>query len=797
MVEYFFKIFIRNFRKQRAYALINVFGLSLGFAVVIVILFWIQFHLSFDQNIENNKNIYRIVQRIVDGGESELISPTPGALAGILSDKFPEIIHASRVHYGPDMVIQTDKDTFVEKRVLFVDSTFLQIFDFPYIYGQKPLNLNNGIILSESVAIKYFGSDNPIGKILSIAGGHNFTVIGVIENLPVNMHFNFNILLPISLAISKGAEVFPEKWYRFAEVETYIETQPKADITSLNSKIRYLKAEFSEYKNDELILQPICDIHLEPDIGYNYAPTISQSTLLTFAIIAFLLLTIACLNYIILTVGLSAQRIKSTGIRLIHGSSKFLIIAGILLESMFLTLLAWVISVVIVELLTPGINQFLDIDLSLLKEYSGPIFTTSILVTLFIGIINGLYPAILLSNTDPLAIFKKHTSRKVSKLKILKSLIIIQFSIGIILLIYSGTINNQLEYMISKDPGFDRENLISIGLYDESRDKLFNISEQLIDEIKSINGIENASLSCSSPSIISTSAGLAEWDGQEAGEEVYVQWNSIFFNYFETIGVPIIKGRDFTEFNENDITRENHARYILNETAIKSMGLTPSEAINRDFTLYDKTGPIIGIVKDFNFKSLHEPIKPMAFDILPFYFRTFLIRSKNGFSQDLVEEVRKVWKKHLPEDPFDYAYEFDSYQNIYQSENRLLSYNRIIALLIIAVSSLGFSGLAFLVLDQKTNEIGIRKVHGASVKNLIQHLLNLFFKWILAAIIISVPIGYLLSSYWLGNYAYKTTIGFKIFLIPILIIILISFSGIIYRVIQCSVKNPIDSIRYD
>jgi putative ABC transport system permease protein len=797
MLNYLFKIFLRNFQKQKAYTLINVFGLSLGLAVVIVILFWIQFHLSFNQSIENNKNIYRIVQRIVDGDESELISPTPGALAGILSNRFPEIIHASRVHYGPDLVIQTDKDTFVEKRVLFVDSTFLQIFDYPYIHGQKPLNLNNGIILSESVALKYFGSDNPVGKILSIAGGHNFTVKGVIENLPANMHFNFNILLPISLAISRGAEVFPEKWYRFAEVETYIETQPKADINSLNSKIRYLKAEYSEYKNDELILQPIRNIHLEPDIRYNYATTISHSTLLTFAIIAFLLLSIACLNYIILTVGLSAERIKSTGIRLIFGSSKFLIIVGILLESIFLTFLAWIFSIVLIELLSSGINQLLDIDLSLLKKYSGPIFSTSILVTMFIGILNGLYPAILLSNTDPLAIFKKYTSPKVSKLKILKSLVIIQFSIGIILLIYSGTINNQLKFMISKDPGFDRENLISIGLYDESRDKLFNISQPLIDEIKSIHGIENASLSCSSPSVISTSAGLAEWDGQKAGEEVYVQWNSIFFNYFETIGVPIIKGRDFTEFNENDITRENQARYILNETAIKSMGLTPDEAINRNFTLYGKSGPIIGIVKDFNFKSLHETIKPMAFDILPFYFRTFLIRSENRFSQDLLKEVKEVWKKHLPEDPFDYVYEFDSYQKVYQSENRLLSYNKIIAFLIIVISSLGFSGLAFLVLDQKTNEIGIRKVHGASVKNLIQHLLNLFFKWILAAIIIAVPTGYLLSSFWLRNYAYKTTIGFKTFLIPIIIIVLISFSGIIYRVIQCSVKNPVDSIKYE
>jgi putative ABC transport system permease protein len=665
------------------------------------------------------------------------------------------------------------------------------------VLGQKPIIPKSSIIISESVAFKYFGAENPIGKNLSTAWGHNFIVTGIMENLPTNTHFDFNIILPISFAITRGAEVFPDKWHRYAEVVTYIETQPHANITSLKSKIRYLKAEFSEYANDELIIQPIRNIHLEPGIRYNPAQTISKSTLMTFAIIAMLLLTIACLNYIILTVGLSAQRINSTGIRLIHGSSRFQIISEVLFESMFLTILSGTISLVLVELLTPGINQFLGIDISLTEQFSGSILSICIGSIFIIGVFNGLYPAILLSNTNPLAIFKKHTSKKVSKLKILKTLIIIQFSIGIILLLYSGVVNNQIKYMISKDPGFDRDNLISITLYDKSRDKLFNINNQLIHDIKSINGIDNASLSSSSPSLVNTSAGEAQWDGQIAGEEVYVQWNSIFFNYFETIGAPIVHGRDFTDFNENDITTDNRARYILNESAIKSMGLTNQEAINRNFTLYGKTGPIVGIVKDFHFKSLHEPINPMAFDILPFYFRAFLIRSNSGFSNDLVVEVKKVWKKHLPDDPFDYAYENISYQNIYQSEKRLLSYNRIVAILIIVVSSLGFSGLAFLVLDQKSKEIGIRKVYGASARNLIQQLLTLFFKWILAAILFSIPIGYLLSSYWLNNYAYKTVIGLEVFLIPILIIILISFSGIIYRVIRSSIQNPIDSIRYE
>ena len=797
MLNYLFKIFLRNFQKQKTFTIINVFGLSLGFAVVLVIGFWIHFHLNFDKEIENAENIYRIVQRINDGNESELISLTPGPLAESLSDNYPEIVHAAKVHYGPDLVIRTEKETFVEDRVLFVDSSFYQIFNFPYIYGQDPQDFKNSVIICKSIADKYFGSAEAVGNILSTAGDHNFTVTGVMEDLPENIHFDFNIILPISFAISRGAEVFPEAWYRFAEVETYIETLPVTNISSLNSKIRYLKAEFSEYKNDEIIIQPIRNIHLDHNIRYNVPQTISPTTLVTYAVIAILLLSIACLNYIILTVGLSARKIKSAGIQIIHGASRSQVILGVIFESILLTFLALAISFILIEVFSPVISNLLGFNIPLQEEFSGYLLVACCSATLLIGILNGIYPAILLSDINPLLIFKNQSSKKVSKLKVLRSLIIVQFSIGLILMIYSGVVSNQLKYMILKDPGFDRENLISITVYDESKDRLFNNYDQLTEALRKINGIRNVSISCCTPSQVNTSAGLARWDGQKAGQDVYVQWNSIFFNYFETIGVPVLYGRDFIEFNENDITRDGQAKYILNESAVESMGLTASEAIGRNFTLYEKTGPIIGIVKDFHFKTLNETINPMAFSIIPYAFREFLIRSSNGFSPELIYEVKNIWKKYLPEDPFNYAAVYNSYQTRYQSEKQLLSYNRLLAALILIVSSLGFSGLAFLVLDQKTKELGIRKIHGAGIFNLIHHLLSIFARWILAAVVISIPVAYILSSRWLEHYAYKTPIGYKIFLFPVLIIILISFTGIIYRVIQSSIKNPVDSIKYE
>jgi putative ABC transport system permease protein len=338
---------------------------------------------------------------------------------------------------------------------------------------------------------------------------------------------------------------------------------------------------------------------------------------------------------------------------------------------------------------------------------------------------------------------------------------------------------------------------LSITLYDTSKDKIVNNVNQLIHAVKTIEGIENATLSCSSPAIIGTSAGEADWEGRETGHHVNVQWNSIFFNYFETLGVPVVAGRSFTDFNEYDITQNHRATYILNESAVTAMGLTNDEALQVNFTLYDKTGPIVGVVKDFHFKSMHESIQPMAFDILPFYLREFIIRAKDEFSPELVAKVKKVWMKFLPDDPFDYSYVGNVYHEIYRSENRLLRYNGIMAGLILIISSMGLSGLSFLILDQKTKEIGIRKVHGASLRNIMQYLFSIFFKWIFIASAIAIPMGFYISSNWLEKYAYKIQINLLFFVLPVLIIFFIAFISISYRVILSSIQNPIDSLRYE
>jgi putative ABC transport system permease protein len=351
--------------------------------------------------------------------------------------------------------------------------------------------------------------------------------------------------------------------------------------------------------------------------------------------------------------------------------------------------------------------------------------------------------------------------------------------------------------MISKNPGFDSKRLLSITLYDQTLKDLYSNLSLITHEINSIEDVENNTFSCSSPAIINTSAGEADWEGKHEGQHVNVQWNAVYFNYFETIGVPVIAGRDFSDINDNDITQDNKSSFILNETAVKAMGYAYEEAINRKFTLYDKTGPIIGIVKDFHFKPLYERIQPMAFFIHPYYLREFLIKGKSEITPELIAKVKKIWNKYLPDDPFDYAFVNHTYQDIYNAETKLLNYNSFMALLIVIISSLGFSGLAFLIIDNKTKEIGIRKIHGASSLSITNHLLGMFLKWILVASSIAIPLGLYISIKWLERFAFKTDIALDIFILPVVFISCIAFFSIAYRVFQSSIRNPADVLRYE
>jgi ABC-type antimicrobial peptide transport system permease subunit len=424
------------------------------------------------------------------------------------------------------------------------------------------------------------------------------------------------------------------------------------------------------------------------------------------------------------------------------------------------------------------------------------IFIGLIFLIVFISLGGGMVNGSQLSKVRPTTLFRSLNQHHLHGNRLLRSLIILQFTISLTMLIFAFTIHSQLQFINKTDVGFDKDRLITVKLFDESKMKLFENLEQFLIELKSFAAIQDVTFSCSSPAIINTSAGEADWDGKQAGESLTVQWNSIFYNYFNTIGVELIAGRNFSDNFQNELGGDDFAIYILNEAAVKGMNLSNEGVIGRNFELYGRKGPVIGVVRDFHFKSLREKTPPMAFDMLPWWYNEIIIRTSPGGPPDL-SIIENVYKKYLPSAPFQFRFINDEYNSMYTAEKKLLSYNSLLAFLMIVISALGLSSLAFLMVDSRTKEIGIRKINGATIKDIFTLLAGYFGKWILAAILFAVPVSLIFARQWLGNYEYKTELKFSFFLIPVTLIISISLLSIIVQVLKASKTNPVETLRYE
>ena len=797
MITFLIKLFIRHFIRYKLFNSINILGLAIGLAFSLIIGAWLHFELTYDSSFKKADRLYRVIQHIEYEGANEWVAPTPGPLAAALLNSVPGIENACRVHYTSDLIFRANGKSFVEEKVLFVDSSFLTMFSFPSVGPGSIHEFNrNQVILTRSAARKYFGQNNPLGEFMQVSGNHQVIVTGIIDDLPANCHFDFEILLPLSLAIEMHHEVFTDTWNPFDELDTYIEIRPGMDIGNLDKRIAGLKSNYVKDCNDQLLLQPVKSIHTRTDLKYDQAKIIDKSTLFIFTSVAIFLLVVAIINFMIFSIALSADHVKEAGIRRINGSSVFNIVTGQLLASFVTVLLSLVFSLIIIELIAPYIRNYIMSPVSLKYFFNSGLFIQLLLIIVIISLAGGLIPGLKLAGVKAASFFRSTRPVKIEKNNFLKSLVIVQFTISLSSLIFAFAVVAQLRYIRKTNIGFDKNQLISVRLFDVSKIRLIKNFESFVNEMKSLKGIEDVSFACSSPALINTSAGEVDWDGRENGESMTVQWNSVFYNYFTTIGVPMIAGRDFSSNFQTELASDKTAVFILNETAVRDMNLTNEEVLGRDFELYGRQGPVIGVVKDFHFKSLREKIPPMAFFMLPWYYNDIIIRTVPGNPPPLAP-IEKTYKKFLSETPFVYSFVNDQVTDIYKGEKNLLTYNSIFAFLMILISSLGLSSLSLLILRSKTREIGIRKINGASVMDILRLLFGYFGKWILFAVIISVPVGIMLSVRWMDNFAYKTNLNIIYFIIPVLIIVIISALSIFAQVFKASRTNPADILRYE
>jgi len=774
------KIYLRNIKNHRVFTAINVLGLSIGMACSILLFLWVKDELSFDKFHEHGRNIYRIIEKTQYDSGVSYSALTPAPIAPLIRSESPEILDSARL-WSENITLSYEKKSF-SLRTGIIDLSFLKIFSFPVIQGEKDIVLSSpsSILLSEEAAKKVFGKADPINKTVQIFGNKDITVTGILADIPHNSHLQFDCLVPLSLAQELGVSM--DNWAD-SRYFTYARLREDADRSLVNKKIKNLEKTHAPGGVSELQLQPFTKIYL---YGLNRTGPILYVYI--FSLVAFISLVLACINFINLTTARSSQRAKEIGIKKAVGAGRPQIVRQLLGETTFLTFVSLLVAVLLVMLVLPVFNQLsgkqivLDI-LSYPAEGLG-----LILITLLTGLLAGAYPALYISSFRPVKTLRGHpqvsTSRGTPILR--KVLVIFQFTVSIALITCTIIIYSQMNFIRHKDLGIDTSNIFYVPVED-----LENDYEALKTELLKNPNIIN--VTATSFPLVSYAYGTAaaEWEGKKAGQRISMGLAMVDFDTFETFQVKISKGRMF----QKEFSTDASEAYIVNETAVKAMGM--QDPIGKKFSWNQRDGRIVGVVKDFHNISLRQPIQPLVFMILPSWFKNLSIKINPSAAQETLSFIKEKWNQFRPGQDFS-PFFLDSFiDGLYRSEQRMGKVLQSFAILAVFISCLGLIGLVSYSTAQRTKEIGIRKVLGASVSRVMVLLSKEFILWVLLANIAAWPAAYFFMNKWLQNFAFRINLGIGIFLISALLALSISILTVSVQSVRTALSNPVNSLRYE
>ena len=795
MFKNYVKTALRIFRGQKGYTFINITGLAIGLTCTLLIMFYIQYELSFDRYHENANEIYRVVmfQKGNKYQGTEWFNATPGALKVAVTEEFPEVLKSTRAR-NRSGIINYKGNVFRETNIRYTDPEFLEMFSFPLIYGERESALKEpfSLLLTEEMSTKYFGDNNPVGKVLNI-DNRDYTINGVLKNIPKNSHFTFDFVASFNTlyAVENGRRSAIETWNRGNNVwNTYILTKKDINVRELEEKITGLLKKYRErITEDKFHLQPLTGIHLYSKTNFD-APNISDIRYIyLFSAIAFLIMIIACVNYMNLSTARSVKRAKEIGVRKVVGAYRINLIKQFYGESILFMLIALIISIIIVYLLTPGFSSFIERDLDFYMILNGRMLLGLIVILIFVGLFSGSYPALLLSSFKPIDIIRgilKSGSSRSSRFR--NILVLIQFIISVILIVCSMIIFYQLEYIRTANIGFQKDHII-YGIAEES---IRNNFQPFKEEIaKNPNITDVYALGDIPISILSNSYPI--WEGKQEDEGFLCYWGRVDYNFIDFFQVEIFKGRNFSKEYGTDVSEA----WILNEAAVKAIGWENPVEKKFGYRGRNPEGRVIGVVKNFHNTSLHIEVEPMALCLInpsrqrPYY--AVKVNSENISST--IDFLEEKFKKFSPDYPFRYYFLDERVDRMYSSEKKLGQIFLYFTIIAIFISCLGLFGLVSFTAEQKTKEIGIRKVLGASVSKIVYILSREFIRWVILAVCIAFPIAWYAMQKWLENFAYKTDMGMGVFFTAFMVTICISFISVAYKSIRAATANPVNSLR--
>lgn len=791
MIKNFIKTAWRNIFSNKFYSAINILGLTAGLVVGIFLLLWIKDELSFDRFHKNQGSIYKIGIEGGTGISKRIFGSIIAPVGSFAKREIPEVKDAVRIFRIGDAAIKYKDKRFREKNFAFVDPSYFSVFDFPLIQGnqKQPFSDNNSVVLTETTARRYFGNENPIGRAVILGIEDLCVVSGVIADYPENSSFQFQVLLPLSrfneYAYVKNKTTYDNKtylssmdtdWSNFS-FETYLQLRPDASPIAVAQKLQKIhERNKPEDTPVPYVTQQLSKVHLYQMDGSDGG----IGTVRIFIGVALMILIIASINYINLSTARSLSRSKEVGIRKIIGAGRKELFFQFILETTLYFTIAAILAISIVFIFLPFFNNFSGKHISL-QLYSIDLWSYILIMLIGTLLLTSIYPALLLSNFDPIKVLKGRFGMKKSNFR--KILVVLQFTVSIVLITMTVVIGRQLDYIRNKNLGYEKSNIIAVSM----APKMAQHFEAVKSDLLKNKGVSDVIRLGRDMVYGGGSTGDNDWDGKPSNSNL---WFSITYSdqfALDFFKIKLAQGKNFT----GSIADSTH--FLINETAVREMGL--KNPLGTRLRIRTVPGTIIGVVKDFNYASVRQKIEPMVFQFSPKDCQQLYIKTNPAGTKSALLALQQIWKSYYDDMPISYSFLDESYQQQYMSEQKQGTLFNFFAIIAIMISCLGLLGLCTYTAQLKTKEIGIRKVLGATVFNIIQMLNKEFLLLIIIANIIAIPLALYFTSNWLDGFAFRTTVPITIFLGAGLLTIIIALFTVSFQSIKAAIANPVKSLK--
>jgi putative ABC transport system permease protein len=801
MLRNYLKTTLRNLKRQKTQSAINILGLAIGLTCCILILLFVRDELSYDKFHENHDRIYRVTRLWLneDGNVSLHLGFVAPPIGPLLENDFHDIEHAVRFMGTGGMLVSHGDTYFEENRFFFAEENLFDVFTINMTKGDPATALADPltIVITEEMAHKYFGPEDPIGRTIKIeAQGQSadLKVTGVIESLPHNSHFHADFLAAFKTYEAIVGDDEMQSWSS-NNYATYILVPKNYDINLLKQQLNpFIDKHLGEGRSREtqLVLQPLTDIHLHSHLDSEIESNSDISYIYIFSVIGFFVLMIAAINFMNLSTARSSHRAKEVGLRKVVGANRSQLIKQFLSESLLTVFAGLAVALILVKLLLPRLNQFLGRELSFNIVDNMAFLGGLIFVAVFVGIVSGLYPAVFLSSFQPAKVLKGAKEQRRRKLSLRSALVVFQFAISIVLIICVGVVTSQLKYIRNINLGFNEEQVVVLPSSSRISSQLESVKTQLYEN-PNIISVSAAKRVPSGRLLDSAGARVIRGDESEP-INFMIAFLRVDQDYIPTFGMELAAGRNFSREMPTDATNA----FILNETAIRQIGWeSSSEAIGKGFGYGRLEGQIIGVVKDFHFESIHHTIAPIVLLLSSSSLNQVAVRISPNDIPGTMAFLQSKWQEFRPKYPFTYYFVDERFDQQYRAENKLLQLFGYFAFLAIFIACLGLFGLALYTAEQSIKEIGIRKVLGASVSSVVFLFSKEFSKWVLLANIIGWPVAYFAMKRWLENFAYRTSLSVWIFLLAGALALLIAIITVSYHSVKAAVADPVKALRYE